>query len=392
MTGTIVSNGDFDYLEVLVDSLSYAREREYIGYDKHDGMTSKIRRSLPVDNRWLNLCFQETIKRSPVNLRPLFLVPPRPNPKGLSLFLMANYSVYQLDGKQKYISEANTLAERLVEQSSENYAGFAIGHNHDLQGLHSKTEAGIPGVVQTSYGVKALLRLSDEIQEYRKIATGGSDFLETGLDPEQTDTGLRVKYNPTDSGDSYTLNANAVAARMLVDLYAYVGDEKYRTMAKKILEYVADHQQPIGGWKYTDPPSSSHLSMDNYHNGFIIESFLRYQEVFNSATFDQTIGDGLEFYRQELYKDNGAPCWDESNPFPRDIHAAAQGIITFTCAGDYEFARQILDWTIDNLYADEGQFYYQKQKYYTKRFTLMRWCQAWMSYAISEYLIAVESS
>jgi len=36
-------------------------------------------------------------------------------------------------------------------------------------------------------------------------------------------------------------------------------------------------------------------------------------------------------------------------------------------------------------------FYYQKNKFYTKRFTLMRWCQAWMAYAMSEYLVGIKN-
>ncbi|MFC7071765.1 antibiotic ABC transporter permease [Halovenus rubra] len=386
MTESVLDNSSHDYLQVLLDSLSYARDRNYIGYDKHDGMSSKIRRSLPADNRWLNLCFQESVKRAPVNLRPLSLVEPRPNPKGLSLFLMANYSAHQLTGEQTYRSEANALAERIIEHGSDTYSGFAIGHSHELQGLHGKTPAGVPGIVQTSYGVKALLRLSNKNEQYQEIAASGSDFLENDLDPVQANPGIKVKYNPTDSGESYTLNANAVAARMLVDLYACIGDERYKSMATDILEYVASHQQPIGGWKYTDPPSASHLSMDNYHNGFIIESFLRYQELIDSNAFADVVDQAIEFYRTELYDDNGAPHWDEQKPYPRDVHAAAQGILVFTYSGNREFAREIVDWTLDNLYAGQGQFYYQKQKWFTKRFTLMRWCQAWMTYALSEFL------
>ncbi|MFP9191284.1 hypothetical protein ACLI4Q_06450 [Natrialbaceae archaeon A-CW1-1] len=161
-------------------------------------------------------------------------------------------------------------------------------------------------------------------------------------------------------------------------------------MATEILNYVASQQQPIGGWEYMDPPSASHLGMDNYHNGFIIESFLRYQEVIDADAFAEAVDDALNFYRTMLYDDEGAPCWDEESTYPRDVHAAAQGIVTFTHSGDLEFARKIVDWTLENLYAGDGRFYYQQRKYFTKRFTLMRWCQAWMAYALSEYLVVSE--
>ncbi|MHC5156083.1 MAG: hypothetical protein ACYSO3_08195 [Planctomycetota bacterium] len=75
-----------------------------------------------------------------------------------------------------------------------------------------------------------------------------------------------------------------------------------------------------------------------------------------------------------------------------DIHGAAQGVITFSKAAAKQpqlrhEAQKILDWTLANLYdATQSRFYYQKTKCWTKRFTLMRWSQAWMCYAISEYI------
>ena len=76
-------------------------------------------------------------------------------------------------------------------------------------------------------------------------------------------------------------------------------------------------------------------------------------------------------------------------PYPRDIHGAAQGIITFERAGadapeNREMADRILRYALSRLFAArEGRFYYQECRFFRKRFTLMRWCQAWMCYAIA---------
>jgi hypothetical protein len=60
----------------------------------------------------------------------------------------------------------------------------------------------------------------------------------------------------------------------------------------------------------------------------------------------------------------------------------------FTYAGELAFARRILRWAFSNLAAGDGGFYYRKERFHTKRAVLMRWCQAWMAYATSEYLAA----
>jgi hypothetical protein len=49
----------------------------------------------------------------------------------------------------------------------------------------------------------------------------------------------------------------------------------------------------------------------------------------------------------------------------------------------------VLRWTVRNLGAGDGRFYFRKHRFHTKRTVLMRWCQAWMAFAVAEYLRAV---
>jgi hypothetical protein len=53
---------------------------------------------------------------------------------------------------------------------------------------------------------------------------------------------------------------------------------------------------------------------------------------------------------------------------------------------DYpDLAAKIVDWAIRNMYDPSGRFYYQQTRYITKRFTLLRWCNAWMARALCSY-------
>ena len=79
----------------------------------------------------------------------------------------------------------------------------------------------------------------------------------------------------------------------------------------------------------------------------------------------------------------------DNQEYPYDIHGYAQGIISFTTAGELTLAAQIAQNAIEDMWhAPERRFFYQKHRYYTARFTLMRWCQAWMSYALSSLVLA----
>ncbi|WP_200840307.1 antibiotic ABC transporter permease [Natrialba sp. INN-245] len=400
--GERVDSGSLETLEsdpyywLCRDALRYASEREYTGWDYADGLSSALVQSLPFEHRYLNLAVQETIKRAPINLRPLFLVEQRRNYKGAALFALANLELYALTGEAEYAGDAEELLEWLIAESNDWCSGFGGGgHRHPLQDLSSATASTpgeVSGVVSTTYAVRALLRGADVLAEprYADVARTARAFVLRDLEYTDIDEGARINYTASrdgsaGGGESYTLNANAIGARLLLELADRFDDRRSLEAATAILDYVASTQTAVGGWMYTDPPTASHLSMDSFHNGFILESFLRYQAVTGDDRYASTLERGLEFYRERLF-DGGAPRWDESSTYPRDVHAAAQGIVLFAELGDLEMARRIVDWTREELHAGGGQFYYQKRRLYTKHFTLMRWCQAWMAFSLSRYL------
>ena len=396
------SRGDVGYRQqrdtapLLAATLEYARERDYAGWDYVDGMSSRLLRALPVENKWLNLAVQETTKRAPINLRPLFLVEQRRNFKGTALFAMANGMAARLEREGlldpspgvDYEAERRRLLEWLLENRSVGYSGFCGGHKHVIQGLHHQSQPNEPDLVSTSYAVKALLDGADLDPAFAAAARSAAEFTVEDMHYEEVDGGATVRYYPKHPDDSYTLNAGAITARMFVDLFEHFGDEEFLERGRQLLDYVAAAQTPIGGWYYRDPPEASHLSMDNHHNGFIVEALQRYHEVTGTERYRETLDDALSFYGERLFEADGAPNWDEDEAYPRDIHAAAQGILVYTYAGDLDFARRILAWTLENLYAGDGRFYYRVERLYTKRITLMRWCQAWMAYAVGELSLA----
>src|SRR4030043_522802 len=76
--------------EVTLKLLEYCRANDWAGYDPYDALYSKILKFLPfLDFRLFRLGLTQILKRSPVNFRPLLLVPKTENPKAIALFLMA---------------------------------------------------------------------------------------------------------------------------------------------------------------------------------------------------------------------------------------------------------------------------------------------------------------
>ncbi len=384
------------YAPVLDATLAYARCRDYAGPDYGDGCSSQLLQALPFESRWLNLAVQETVKRAPIDLRPLFRVEHRRNYKGTALFAMANLNYATLLERGAPLAEAfdptaeaNRLTAWLVENRLTDYAGFCGGHRHPIQHLHTKGVPTDPDIVSTAFAVKALLRSTHLESTYAELARTAESFIVEDLDYRECPEGAKIDYHLNHPAESYTLNAAALGAMCCVDLYEHTGEEILRERAQKILAHVAANQTDRGGWPYRLPADASHLSMDSHHNGFIIEAFQRYRDVVDSDRFADTLETALAFYREELFDLDGAPNFDESSAYPRDIHASTQGILVFTREGEFAMAERLLRWVLANLQVRPGQFYYRKHRFHTKRVTLMRWCQAWMAYALSEFLVAV---
>jgi len=265
----------------LPDALGYARERDYVGWDYCDGLSSRFLQALPVDNKWLNVAVQETVKRSPVNVRPLFLVERRRNFMGAGLFATANLvadrlvSAGALDGDRPvdYAAEARSLADWLIEERSTGYSGFCGGHKHRIQTLNALGEPNDPSVVSTAFPVRALLAASTLEEGYADVARTAADFVVEDLNYREVGDSAVIDYHTKDADDYYTINAGAIGARLLIDLYDRFGDPAYRDRATKILDHVAGLRTDRGGWYYRDPPDASHLSMDDFHDGFVAECF-----------------------------------------------------------------------------------------------------------------------
>jgi len=114
-------------------------------------------------------------------------------------------------------------------------------------------------------------------------------------------------------------------------------------------------------------------------------------KIIDKDLLKETIDISLSFYYNNLFNSNGSSRWKMKSSWPIDIHDLAQGIITFSKAARIDIkykenANKITNWVIENMRDSNGFFYYQKWPLFNNKINYMRWSQAWMSLALSEYL------
>jgi hypothetical protein len=189
------------------------------------------------------------------------------------------------------------------------------------------------------------------------------------------------------------MDVSILIAAVLAQMSAVRGETAWRDAALRLTRYVANRQTADGAWFYTDPPEDSPVKIDNYHTGFIVDALDRVMSALKVETWRDHHSRGVDFYASHLFNPDGSPRWMSHCDYPHDIHGAAQGILTFgakpNCARYPELASGTIDWALARMYNAEGRFYYQETRYGVKKFTFVRWCNAWMCRALSSHLLSV---
>jgi len=380
-------------IDLCVHSLDWARLRDYRGYGKFDALNSPFLRTIANNSQFLRAAFVFGISRMPFNVRPILFVKKKQNPKGLALFTKAYLNLYRLTKKEFYKEEALSLLGILIGISKYNeYSGHCWGYDHPWQNIAFFIPAYEPNCVVTCTVAEVFLQAYEMTGNLEYLDVSESAALFILKDLNQIHVGPEMTCLSYDLFSSWkVINVNALASVFLAKLYKITNKEEYKISSQRIMRWVISQKTDYHAWFYTDPPEASRITHDNYHTGFVLDSIKRYFEIFADVELEKIWRKGLSFYKSELFTEKYAPKWMYDCTWPHDIHGAAQGIITFSKAAKYNsayknFSKGLLRWALINLYDHKtGRFFYQKGKYWTKRFTLMRWSQAWMCYALTIY-------
>jgi rhamnogalacturonyl hydrolase YesR len=397
MTWAIASNDMASVRQACTAVLTFSKRENYQGYGKHDALNSPLLKALAFGNRWLRLLAIQSVMRCPVNIRPLLGVSRYRNPKGIALFARSYLNLYRIENQGNHLDLARSLFAWLEQVSVQGYSGLCWGYFWDWQDLGFFAPFGSPNCVVTTFVGQALLDgyecTGDE--RYLQMAAGCLDFIRHDLKVLYADETMKcVSYVPCNDIRMVVMDVSVLAGALMARVYYHTGEKEFAIEARKLVNYVVDKQTDYGAWFYTHPPGDSPVKHDNYHTGFILDAILDYELATGDDSFRLAYRRGLNFYVENLFLPNGAPKWMSHKIYPFDIHGAATGIGTFSRAACYEdksyidHARRVTKWALENMQAPEGCFHYQKGRFWTKKYTLMRWCNAWMAYGLSSLLLA----
>lgn len=373
----------------LDELFRYCKENDWAGFDPYDGLNSRVYQATPLKNSKLcRIALIQALKRLPVNLRPLLMVPRLQNPKALALFLSAFVKLSKL-GLLKDEGLIQAMTELLAALRSPGNRYWNWGYSFPWQTRGELVPQGGANLVCTVFVANALLDAFYLTSDPRCIEMAGSaaDYLLDELYWTQGGELACFSY-PLPTTHVPIHNANFMGAALLCRLAKYGGGKRYRDSALKVVRYSAARQQPDGAWGYGESPSQGWV--DNFHTGYNLCALRTIGHCAETGEFQGVLRLGFDFYRKNFFRQDGAPKYYHNRIYPIDIHSVAQSIITMLelkelSEQNLPQARSVLTWALDNMWDDNGYFYYQLYPLFKNKISYMRWSQAWMLLALATF-------
>jgi hypothetical protein len=369
--------------------MAYCQANDWAGYDPYDALNSRIFERLPfLHFRFPRLVLTQVIKRLPINIRPLLLVPKTQNAKAIALLLMAFLKLSRL-GLLQDETLIGAMIEKLVALRSQDHAYWSWGYSFPWQTRTVIVPRAAPNIVCTCFVANALLDAYEMNREERclEMAASAAEYLLNEL--YWTDNDAAGFSYPLKSLETRVHNANFLGAALFFRVSYHNGEKKFLGPALRAARYAAAKQNEDGGWWYGEVATQRWI--DNFHTGYNLCALQSIDRYAKSSEFEPYIRSGFDFYRAHFFRDDGAPRYFHDRTYPIDIHSVAQSIITLLAFKDFDgnnvdTAVSVFKWARTRMWDEENFFYYQIHPLWRNKISYMRWSQAWMILALSALL------
>jgi hypothetical protein len=371
---------------------SWGAERGWRGSDPYEGLNATrlagpLRRSA-LGRRLLI----QAVKRSPVDLRPLFGIGPRANAASVAWAA----SAYALNGfldAEEAPARLRTAIDLLRQLRSDRYREPCWGYHFDFQSRVFFYARGEPNTIATAFAGMALLDAYDVLRDERLLEEAreaGRFFIRRV--PQTPDGG--GAYFGYFAGERTPIhNANMLACALLARLAASGEDrDDFRGASCAGLRWTIEHQRGDGSWPYGERPNLAWI--DNFHTGYVLDAI---RVCLDSGLADPEVERawrrGLRYFRQELLLPDGTPKYYSTGVYPIDAQCVAQSIQTLAIAGRTlpaagQDAWRTLDFALARMLGPDGLPLFQRHRLWRNRIPHVRWVVAPMLLAVTHLLRA----
>lgn len=382
-------------LEICESLLTNAKAGDFAGYDPFDGLNSKFFKSLPTyKSRFIRLAWIQFHKRFPLNLRPILGIPKKRNPKGVALFILGLIEDFRRTKEQSYLDEAKKLGDWLLNERCDRqvWKHSCWAYHFDWESKAFFVPMTKPNIITTIYVSRALHELGEVLKDnkYCEVALDSANFI---MDNLRINVDGRDVFGYIPGEIVLVHNANLWGAAWVSFAGKRLDNQEMLEYAKKAADVSAFAQQGNGSWVYGT--RSHHQFIDGFHTAYNLEALDIVSREQSSSDYDEIITNGLKYYKEQFFEEDGTCKYYNNNPYPYDMHSAAQAILTFiklstrndnSNIDNQALIEKIIKWSLKEMYIDDKKrFRYQKTRFYSNNNDYIRWTQAWCYYGFSFY-------
>jgi hypothetical protein len=363
----------------------HLEDQDFHGWDPFDALCSPIC-DLPVlrSSRTVRFAFQQVVRRSSWNLRPVLRIGKRVDPVSLGLYVQGQALRGLVDPESTEVRRVKTemVLDRLAASASAGFSGACWGYPYDWETRYGSIPAGTPTVVATGIIANGLwtayLTLSS--QHARDLLLSAAEFVMHDLNVISGDDATFCwSYSPRDR--QAVLNATLKGSRLLAQAHAVGGSREMLDAARRSVNFVVAHQLPSGAWPYA--VGDARRWTDHFHTGYVLECLNAYRRLSGDRAVDAAIEKGWSYYRERLFTSDLTPKYFDDRVAPLDATACAEAIITLCDFDDSEAALRVAEHALACLGLSDGSFAYQRRRKRTVRTPFLRWSTSWMYCALS---------
>jgi len=362
-------------------------------YDTFDGLSSPYAKILLVKSPFLRRCWQQGVRRFPLNVRPLLGIKPATSSKGMGFFAQGYLRLFQTSGEEEWLTKMRFCLDWLMRNRSPGFKFYCWGNHFDYEARGGRIPCDTPTVVWTSLIGHAFLDAYAGIGDrtYLDVACSVADFILNELGWIDTGQDICLCYTPSPGGkprkgEGGVHNSNMLGAAFLTRLNTFVSNPGYLEHAERAVRFTIRDQMDNGAWNYGSLPKFAWV--DSFHTGYVLESLDWYIRCRQDPKFQGQLEKGYHFYMKTFFGSDGTPRYYDSKTRPLDIQCASQGIQTLVNLRhlhpqSVEIACRVANWTIDNMQDKSGYFYYRKYPLITNKTPTFHWGQATMFAALA---------
>ncbi len=357
----------------------WVEDRQYRGYEPFDGLSSWFR-PLTFGTLLGERLLMQLIRQCPINLRPIMGVTPKDSTKGRGYMAHGYLFRYKTTGKTEYLQKAEACLDWLDHHKAAKFASHSWSNHFDFSSRGGAYTRHDPIIVWTALIGFAYLEAYEVTGTMRwlDIADRVCAWI-MALPREKTGQGDCISYLAHVQSSIH--NSNMLGAAMLARTARHTGNREYTKVARSAMEYSCSRQLPDGSWWYAEDPKYHWI--DNFHTGYNLESLKCYLESTGEDTWRPNFQKGLSFYKRHFFEPDGCPKYYHNRCYPVDSQCAAQAVESLASFSRedsecLDLSVKVARWTIANMQAPDGHFYYRIYPLMKAKTPMLHWAQATM--------------